>query len=102
MIQKSKHPNHVCNCKRTENDPIVQNGLALTPARMLELTQQGFSISAQNARFLKDMPMAPYSRMDVPFEFRRGVDVLADGYQMQQEIRKKVRQIQVPVNPQDN
>lgn len=81
---------HTCNIHRGENDPIVQNGLSLTPAQMLELTRQGFSISAQNARMLSEVRPDSFARLDVPLEFRRGFDI-ADGYQAQQEVHRKVR-----------
>lgn len=83
---------HFTNIIRTDNDPIVQNGLALTPARMLELTNQGFSISSQNARMLREVREDVFSRMDVLPEYRRGFDPLADGYQMQQEVHANLRE----------
>lgn len=98
MVQKSFKPNYVSTTERVENDPIVQNGLALTPAKMLELTNQGFSISAQNNRFLQAVPAAPFACFDVPLEFRRGVDPLADGYQAQQEVRSKIKNLSVSLN----
>lgn len=88
---KSAKKPHVTNIVRCENDPIVQNGLALTPARMLELNNQGFSISAQNSRILQEIKAGDFGRMDVLPEYRRGFDPLADGYQLQQEIHSKAR-----------
>lgn len=94
MLYKSAYSNHVCNCSRKDSDPIVQNGLSLTPARMLELTRQGFSINAQNSRMLQDVSPAPFRHMDVPIEFTRGFDI-ADGYMAQQDFRKKVKDIKL-------
>ncbi|MBR4715715.1 MAG: hypothetical protein IKP34_06025 [Bacteroidales bacterium] len=82
---------HVSSILRKETDAVVQNGLALTPARMLELTNQGFSISAQNARMLQEVREDVFSHMDVLPEYRRGFDPLGDGYQLQQEVHDKAR-----------
>lgn len=89
MFKFRKTQVHVSNIERGEYDPIVQNGLSLTPAAMLRLTREGFSISAQNARSQADVRPDCLSRMEVPLEFRRGFDI-ADGYQEQQRVRQKV------------
>lgn len=83
--------NTVCNVLRSKDDAIVQNGLSITPAQMMELTKQGFSISAQNSRMLKEVKSDDFRHMDVPLEFRRGIDPLADGFQMQKEVHQKLR-----------
>lgn len=87
---KSYKKPHVSNISRSENDPIVQNDLAITPAQMMELTQKGLAISNQNAQLLREQ-LAPERGYDVPMEFRRHVDILADGYQAQQEFKNKFR-----------
>lgn len=80
---------HPCVCKRRPDEPVVQNGLAVTPAQMMELTQSGFSISAQN---LNALEAADPSDKDfyVPVQYRRGSD-LADVYEAAQEVRRKVK-----------
>lgn len=77
--------------QRKDSDPVVQNGLAVTPQRMLELAEDGFAIGAQNSLNLtfeqrRDMDMS------IPPERCRGFDI-ADGFQMQQEVRSKVKRI---------
>ena len=79
---------HVSNVKRIDNDPIVQNGLAVTPAQMLELTHQGFAISAQNARMMADASTPNVG--EVPLEHTRHFD-MADAYQAMKEVHVKAR-----------
>lgn len=79
---------HVSNIERVETDPIVQNGLAISPAQMLELSHQGFAISAQNARMLRDVSSASVG--DVPLEYTRHFD-MADGYQVMRDVHSRAR-----------
>ena len=79
---------HVSNIERVDTDPIVQNGLSITPAQMLELSHQGFAISAQNARMLQDVNSSSVG--EVPYEYTRHFD-MADGYQVMREVHTKAR-----------
>lgn len=87
----SYRPVHASSIVRKDTDPIVQNGLAITPAQMMELTAQGMSISNQNAMLLRELNYSDAKGFDVPLEFRRHVDILADGYVAQQEMRAKFK-----------
>lgn len=78
----------VVNIVRKEDDPIVQNGLSITPAQMLELTHRGFAISAQNSRMLRDVSSQNVG--EVPLEYTRHFD-MADGYQVMREVHSKAR-----------
>lgn len=87
--QKSCRPYlYVSNIERVETDPIVQNGLAISPSQMLELSHQGFAISAQNARMLQEVSSPGVGV--VPLEFTRHFD-MADGYQAMREVHSKAR-----------
>lgn len=80
---------HISICERGEHEPVVQNGLAITPAKMLELQNMGFSISSQNARMLDDVRPDDMRHMNVPMEYRRNFDI-ADAFQSHMEFNKKV------------
>lgn len=82
---------HASSITRKDTDPIVQNGLAITPAQMIELTSQGMAISNQNAAIMRELNYSDAKGFDVPLEFRRHIDILADGYIAQQEMRSKFK-----------
>lgn len=70
----------------------MKNGLSVSPSEALELTNRGMSISTLNAQNTQSFPSDAPNDWDVPFEFQRGVDALADGYQMQQAGHAKLRE----------
>ena len=80
----------VSSALRSENDPIVQNGLSVTPAEMMQLTKAGFAIGAQNARMLAEVKSMAVG--DVPLEYRRGFD-MADGYQAMMSVHQKAHKL---------
>lgn len=89
--RKSFRPFRPAVAKRHDNEEIVRNGLAVTPSMALELTNQGLSISAMNSRTAGSIPPTSYKDWDVPIEYQRGMDALADGFQQQQTARHKLR-----------
>lgn len=76
--------------QRRENEPIVQNGLAITPTDMYELQQKGIPISVPSLGELYD---EGYSNLDFtpPLEYTRGVD-LNDLYEAGQKGRERLVQ----------
>lgn len=67
-----------CICKQTDADPVVRNGLAITPARMLELTYEGMPISEQTANFTSDF-IDGYKKLDFepPHIYTRHADIIS-------------------------
>lgn len=90
FIKSWKSVPTIAVAERGKDDPIVQNGLSISPREMMDLTRQGFAIGAQNARMLQEVKSMAVG--EVPLEFRRGFD-MADGYQAQQSVRDKARQV---------
>lgn len=79
---------HVVNIERQENDPIVQNGLGITPAQMQELMRQGLAIGSRNAFLMQEVSSPAVG--DCPAEFTRHWD-MADGYQAMKDVHEKAR-----------
>lgn len=77
-------------CKRTEFEPVVQNGLAMTPSEMHELMQQGQAISAQNMQSIKEETPRQRNDFFVGLEHTRGFDMV-DGWNAQRDVQAKVR-----------
>ena len=80
-------------CKRHGTDRDVQDGLAFTPARMLELAEQGIPVSTQTAASTFD---DGYTQLEFEpnLELQRGID-MADLWEAQQNVRAKIRSAKV-------
>lgn len=74
-----------------EFEPRTQNGLGLTPAKMLELTNAGFSISARNQSLLDAVDPADKD-FYVPLQYRRGFDI-NDAFEHSRNVRKNVKSL---------
>lgn len=73
------HPKGV-HIKATLNDPVVLNGLALTPRRMDELAKNGIPISEQtssNAGMMFDGYSENNLSFEPPINYRRHADIIA-------------------------
>lgn len=86
--------NKLANKTRTTNieQVKVQDGLATTPTEMYQATQMGIPISSQllsESNFC-DGEVSPLT--DVPFMFRRGVDV-GDIIAYQESSQSKVKEV---------
>lgn len=66
------------------NDRIVQNGLALTPAQVMDMVNSGIPISNSNLKVLETYKTTD-GDYSVPMEFRRGAD-MADMWQHRQDV----------------
>lgn len=85
----NNHKPHVVNCRRFDDEEIVQNGLAVTPSQMLELAQKGVPISPNNLGLgfeegVSDLDFEP------PLNYRRGVD-LGDLFEAREDVKSKVK-----------
>lgn len=75
--------------KRHEFEEDVQNGLSVTPQRMLELTNKGIPISSQLNALVFDEGVSALD-FEPPLECTRGVD-LADLWEARENLKVKVR-----------
>lgn len=87
-FKPQRHVFRVVNIERKETDPIVQNGLGITPADMLDLMHKGLAIGSRNAFLSQDVSTPSVG--EVPAEFTRRWD-MADGYQAMKEAHAKAR-----------
>lgn len=76
-------------CRRRDDEPVVQNGLAVTPGEMMRLTREGFSITSRNSMLLDAMDPADRD-MYVPLQYRRGFDI-SDLSNHAQDVRLKLK-----------
>lgn len=75
-------------CKRVKSDIQVQNGLCVTPSKMLEMASHGVPISVQNEQNFYDG--VPNPSWEVLPEKVRGVDA-NDLWLLQKTSRNKLR-----------
>lgn len=75
---------------RHEQEPVVQNGLALTPSDMQEMMMKGEAISAQHMAMIKDETVAQRNDFTVPLEHTRGFDMV-DGWNIKHDVSERVR-----------
>lgn len=78
-----------CVALRHEDEPIVKNGLAITPSEMMEMMQQGQPISAQGYS-IKEETRAMANDYDVPLEHTRHFDMV-DAWNTRMMVQQKVR-----------
>lgn len=76
-------------CKRHSFESDVQNGLAVTPAKMLQMAEHGIPITAQLSGAVYDEGV---SNLDFtpPLECTRGVDI-GDLWEARENLKSKVR-----------
>lgn len=77
--------------KRRDDEAVVQNGLSVTPAEMMDLTNQGLAIGAYNQMVLDTVNVSDKD-FHVPMEYQRHVD-MADMWVASQDLREKIRNI---------
>lgn len=91
MFGKSYKPWHPSTAKRVGDDPIVKNGLSISPAEMDELMKKGMPVAAQmNAMFNDDK--ISNNDFDVPLEHMRGIDI-AEINNTVLDIREKAKSV---------
>lgn len=69
----------------------VQTGLAVTPAQMLEMAQQGIPISSVNAEYMYDDGQRTVDFVP-PLERQRRIEI-GDLWENEMDIRKKTRKL---------
>lgn len=78
----------VANCHRKSFEPLVQRGLAVTPAQMADMAAHGVAVSSQNAASFSDGQINP--SWDMPIERLRGID-MADAWNASKDAQAKIR-----------
>lgn len=88
FIKYRAHGAKTCVCERRDGEPVVREGLAMTPADIARLTARGMPINQQNLGTFQDGEPNPSPY--VTSERRRGVDV-ADLWEEHNRIISKAR-----------
>lgn len=90
MIKKYlNRPTKLKNTVLQDDEPIVQNGLAVTPRDMLNMTLNGIPISPSNLGLQFD---EGYSKLDFepPLHTQRGVDI-SDMWEQREDFKGKLK-----------
>lgn len=79
-----------CRTKRAQFEKPVQNGLALTPAQIMRMSERGIPVTTQN---LDGMYYDGDTRpsWDIPLDMQRGVDV-ATMWQKRRDLAQRLRE----------
>lgn len=85
---KKQNKCSVSRPRRQPQDLKVNNGLAITPAKMMEMARQGVPISVQNEQNFYDGDIN--ASWSIPPEKLRGIDP-ADLWQMSITSKQKIR-----------
>lgn len=75
---------------RGKYEPVVKNGLAITPSDMVEMMNNGMSISAQAYSMLDKETISQRNDFEVPLEHRKGFDMV-DGWTLKQDVLGRFR-----------
>lgn len=73
LSRLKNNPVVLCSTEPTESDIPVKGGLALTPARIQELTSKGIAVSTSDAEPLYDSSASP-SDYSIDPAYERGMD----------------------------
>lgn len=79
----------VVNIEHRYDEPVVQDGLSLTPSEMMDMVNRGIPISSSNLQVL-EVYKSSDKDFTVPMEFRRNAD-MADMWQHREFVRENVR-----------
>lgn len=77
------------NVKVTEEDDIVQNGLAVTPAQMYDMAERGIPITPANLGLTYQEGVSKLD-FETPMEYTRGVDI-ADMWEHREDMKKRMK-----------
>lgn len=72
---------------RREYEDIVQNGLAVTPSEMMQMTARGIPVTTNNLGLVYEDGVSSLDYTP-PLEYTRGIDI-ADLWERRQDIREK-------------
>lgn len=80
----------VCKIKRRFDEEPVQDGLAVSPAMMYDMTKKGVAISTQNQPDNLFDDGSTENSFFVPVDRKRGCDIVSL-WETEQEVKKKTR-----------
>jgi hypothetical protein len=91
MKQSIKNRVRVAICTRTKQDLPVQNDLALTPAKVLEMAEKGIPVSAQASvdNFYDGEQNVSWDALSL--DEQRGVDIV-DMWNAEKDIKGRIKQ----------
>lgn len=89
MFPKQTKNCRLKNCVLTEEEPIVQNGLAVTPAQMMELTNRGVPITPSNLGVIFDEGSSSLD-FEPTMENLRGIDI-TDMWEHREDVKHKMK-----------
>lgn len=87
MLQKPR-PRRFAHCRVRPGDEATIPNLSVSPAEMMQMSENGIPVSSANAALFNDG--SPNPSWDIPLDRTRGVDP-ADLWQARQSIRKKAK-----------
>lgn len=88
MERKVRCKNRLASAKRKESDLPVKGDLAVTPAQMARMAENGVAISSQIAGSFNDGETNP--SFEVPLSQARGLDIV-DYWEAEKVARKNVK-----------
>lgn len=95
-----RKPNDVFSvCKRHPEEQDVQNGLALTPGQMQEMTNRGIPIAPQNLGVTYEEGSADLKNYEVSPEYIRGVDI-GELWELRESTNKRFKDKLKDVKPE--
>ena len=102
MFPKQTKTTILKNCKLSPEEPIVQNGLAVTPSQMMELTNRGVPISPSNLGVIYDEGTSNLD-FEPTMENLRGIDI-TDMWEHREDVKHKMKskEFQSLLNTQEN
>ena len=98
-VRPARRPRPHLSCpKRHEDEQEVQNGLALTPAQMLDMTEKRIPITPQNLGLTYEEAV-DVKNFEVSPEYRRGVDI-GDLWELREHTNKRFEDAIKNVKPE--
>lgn len=91
-VNSNRYPRTIVSKpRRRDDEEQVQNGLAITPEQMQEMTLKGVPIASQNLGITYDEGYSNTS-FDVPMEYQRGVDI-SDAWEAREDVTKRFNKV---------
>lgn len=91
MNKFKRYDNRVAVCERHDDEIPVQDGLAYTPSKMMQLAQEGIPISTQTAAGVTFDDGYRTLDFEPLLENRRGIE-LTDLWEARQDIKVKMKE----------
>lgn len=89
MIKRNFRPVRFKNTVHLPDEPIVQNGLAVTPRNMLDMSNNGIPITPNNLALQYNEGVSKLD-FDVPMDYQRGVDI-CDMWEHREDFKNRMK-----------